>query len=153
MSDFLRKLKEAVDSGKPNESINAGFNEILSRADKIASDPEALKQVKEKYEKINEQEGKELQKTLTLEEVEKLNELAKLQEQKIFETEQKALITSGVIAFNCEIEKIELEIASKLEVVEEYKKRRLFLQGDAPYEEKKAIMDKSIEDFNRRRHD
>jgi hypothetical protein len=60
MSDFLKKLKEAVETGKPNEAIKAGFEEILTKADKHASDPNAMKSLQEKYEKINEEEEKQI---------------------------------------------------------------------------------------------
>lgn len=150
MSDFLRKLKESVDSGKPNESIKAGFGEILNRAEKIAADPKALEAIKEKIEKINEQEGLTLQKQLTAEEVAALNKLAKEQEEKMFENEQKNFVASGVVAFNCEIEVINDEIANRLKLIEKYKGHILTLQGTASYEEKVKLINDSLAEFNKR---
>jgi hypothetical protein len=156
MSDFLKKLKEAVETGKPNEAIKAGFEEILTKADKHAADPNAMKSLQEKYDKINEEEGMANQVKMTAEEVAELNKLAKAQEDKIMAFEQDLMVQSG-------LELINLEIAKKKEKIENLNKEIIAAEGDLvsyqsrlkvlldtniEYKEKKRLIDISIEEAN-----
>jgi hypothetical protein len=150
MSEFLKKLKEAVDSGKQNDMIKAGFEEIVAKAEKNAADPSAMKQLNEKYEKLREEEGNENQKKLTPEDVTKLNELAKKAQDEMLEREQQMLVLSAVISITNEIEIIEREIEERKNLILSYKGRIDILRGEQPYKVKKELIDLSIDEFNRR---
>lgn len=140
-SDFLKKLQESVDSGKPNEAVKAVYNEILDKADQFAGDPKKMKQIEDNIEAAVTKEGEELKKKLTAEEVVELNKVAKLEEERMLEVEQKTMVTSGIITLNCEIEKLELQILI-------YKSDIEFLKSEAPYKEKKKIIDGVIKQIN-----
>ena len=148
MSDFLKKLKEAVESGKPNEAIKAGFNEIVAKADGYAASPQTMKELQEKAEKISDEKGEEVAKKLTLEEVNKLNELAKEEENRMLIIEQKTMVTSAIIAVTCEIEKLELEIEEAKRRIEDFKGRKKELESDTTYAVKKVLIDRTINDIN-----
>lgn len=140
-SDFLKKLQESVDSGKPNETLKAVYNEILDKAEKYAADPNKMKQIEENVENARIKEGEELQKKLTPEDIAKLNKLAKEEEERMLQKEYDVIVGSAVIRVTSEIEKLEGKIA-------QYKKGIEFLNGDAAYPEKKKLIDELIKDFN-----
>lgn len=140
-SDFLKKLQESVDSGKENDAVKAVYNEILDKAEKYSADTRKMKQIEEKVDKAITKEGEELKKKLTAEEVAELNKLAEAEQERMLQYEHKTIITSGVIAVNCEIEKLEKTLAR-------YKEGIQFLNGDAEYKEKKKLIDELIKEFN-----
>lgn len=149
-TDFLKNLREALDSGKESDAIKDAFSTITNKADDLAADPENLKEIKEKMEKKNEEDAKEVVKKYTPEEIAKLNRQAQEQMDLMYENEKKAFITSGVIAMNCEVETIEKEIANRVLLIEKYKEASKTLQGDGTYEDKKQLINKSIAEFNKR---
>lgn len=140
-SDFLKKLAESVETGKPNDAVKAVYNEILDKADKYASNPEGFKELQEKANEITEQADEGIAKKLTAVEVAELNRLAKEEEERMLVNEQKASVTSAVIMLNCEVETLE-------QLLVEYKKRILTLQGDMEYSEKKKLINCSIREIN-----
>lgn len=155
MSDFLKKLKESVETGKQNDAIKAGFNEILNKADKHAADRQAMQSLKIKYDKINEEEGKQNQQKMTAEEVAALNELAKEQERKIMDFEENLMVKSGIELINTEIakkkekvEKLKAELVQCDVRIEIYESNLNFLATDAVYSEKKKLIDSMIEEAN-----
>ncbi len=140
-SDFLKKLQESVDSGKPNDALKAVYNEILDKADKYAADPNKMKQIEENVENARTKEGEELKKKLTSEEVAELNKLAKIEEERMLQKEYDVIVDSAVISVASEIEKLE-------EKISRYKKGIEFLNGDSAYPEKKKLIDELIKEFN-----
>jgi len=105
MSDFLKNLKQSLDTGKPNEAIVAGFDEILTKADKIGSDPGRLKEIEEKAEL-----AQASRKPLTAEEIKELEFVALKQQQKIDEFEFQTTLAASLINIDLTIEKLESKI-------------------------------------------
>ena len=115
-SDFLKKLKESVDSGKSNEAIKAGFNEIIEKADKYAADPNALKSIEEKLKKA--QDNK---KPLTPEEIKELNALAAKQQEQIdlFDEELKAKARLQMVQDDIKFEKQSKKLKAEKKIDDE----------------------------------
>jgi len=140
-SDFLKKLAESVETGKPNDAVKAVYNEILDKADKYAANPDTMKELQEKANDISEKAAVEVAKKLTAEEVMQLNAIAKQEEERMLVNEQKAKVTSAVIMLNCEIEELEALIV-------DYKERISILQGDLDYAEKNKLIERTIREIN-----
>lgn len=140
-SDFLKKLAESVETGKPNDAVKAVYNEILDKADKYAANPDAMKELQEKANDISEKAAVEVAKKLTAEEVMQLNAIAKQEEERMLVNEQKAKVTSAVIMLNCQIEELEALII-------DYKERITILQGDLDYEQKNKLIERTIREIN-----
>jgi hypothetical protein len=64
--DFLKKLRESLDTGKPNEELNKQFYDQVDKAKSIDNDPAKLKELQEKQEEaikaVKPLEGEELEK-------------------------------------------------------------------------------------------
>jgi type III secretory pathway component EscV len=140
-SDFLKKLQESVDSGKPNEAIKAGFNEIVERAEKYASNPETMKAIQDKAFELSEKAAEETAKKLTAEEVMKLNEIAKQQQEKIDKFEQDLKITGALTAIQSKIASLEKEITKYSDLYNE-------INSDIPFEKKDELIKKLLRDLN-----
>jgi hypothetical protein len=147
-SDFLRKLKEAVDSGKQNDAIKAGFEEIITKADVHAANPETMKAIAQKAERLTEQAGEDNQQKLTLDEVNKLNEIAKQQEKKMLENEQKMMVDAALISVNDKIDKLNEQIVALKVKIVKFEETKGALIAETSYEEKKKLINKTITDIN-----
>lgn len=105
MTNFLKNLKESLDSGVPNEAIVAGFGEIISKADTIGSDQNRLKEAQEKVEK-----SQELRKPLTAEEIKELESIAIKQQERIYEFEFQTMLQGVLVNIDLAIEKLLFKI-------------------------------------------
>lgn len=148
MSDFLDKLKAAVDSGKQNDAIKAGFDEILAKADQHAASAESMKAIQEKAQKLTEEAGKENAKKLTLEEVKKLNELAKLEEERMLEKEQDYMANSAIVAVDDKIERLEAEIKTIQEKIKGFEEKKKSLLVKTTFEQRKKLIEDVIAEIN-----
>lgn len=148
MSDFLKRLKEAVDSGKQNDAIKAGFDEIIARADQYAASSESMKAIQEKAEKLTEEAGKENAQKLTLEEVKKLNELAKMEEERMLEKEQDYMANSAVVAVDDKIQRLEAEIKAIQEKIKGFEEKKKSLLVKTTFEERKKLIEQVVAEIN-----
>lgn len=140
-SDFLKKLQESVDSGKPNDAIKAGFNEIVERAEKYASNPETMKSIQEKAFTLSEKAAEETAKKLTAEEVLKLNEIAKQQQDKIDTFEQDLKVKGALTAIQSKIDSLQKQITKYGDLYNE-------INSDIPFEKKDELIKKLLRDLN-----
>lgn len=105
MNDFLKKLTESLDSGIPNEAIVAGFDEIITKADAIGSNPSRLEEVEQKQLK-----AQDSRKPLTAEEIKELEFVAMKQQQKIDEFDFNAKLSAALVNVDLAIEKLSMKI-------------------------------------------
>lgn len=105
MSNFLKNLRESLETGKLNLAVKSEFNDIIEKADTIASDPNKLNEAKNNVKKL--QDNK---KPLTADEIAKLNEEAKIQQEKIDEFDRQSRINAILINIDLVIEKLTREI-------------------------------------------
>ena len=137
MNDFLKNLKESLDTGKPNEAIVAGFDEILTRAERISSEPGKITELSQKAI-----EAQESRKPLTADEIKELEFLAMKQQQKIDEFEFQTTLAASLVNIDLTIEKLESKIM-------DFKLVSAQLRDESiPVSEKKIIVKNVLKDIN-----
>jgi hypothetical protein len=101
MNNFLEKLKVSLDTGVKDESVKAGFDEIVAKAELIESQPGRVQELSQKAV-----EAQESRKPLTKEEIKELEFQAMKQQQKIDEFEFQTILQAALVNADLAVEKL-----------------------------------------------
>lgn len=104
MSDFLKNLKQSLDSGEKSDLVKEHFDALVSKAEELGNDPDQLEQIEAKAI-----EAQEKRKPLTPEEIKQLEFEAMKQQEKIDNFELEMNVQAALVNVDLALEKLEMK--------------------------------------------